>query len=899
MVRQNFGKELFSGIMNTMIILKPDKLNTMKRITFPLIVFLMLQLTAMAQPVKYLLPDNWKAKRAMDIPADGSEITGTDFKIEGWLDAMVPGTILTTLLHNNLIPDPFFGLNNNLIPDVYDTGRDYYTYWFFNEFEIPEINEGQEVWLNFRGINYFADVFLNGKRVNTRTHEGMYLREKYLITPYLNKGKLNKLAVWVAPPDPVGNASAGQGGDGTIGRNVTMQFTAGWDWICPVRDRNTGIWDQADIEITGSVDIRDPYVESRVPGIRGPGEKQKPAFIKSSVDLVNTSSQIVNGNLRIEFEGNVNTLKIRLNPFEVKKIQIPELKIENPLLWWPNGMGDQPLYNMKIEFMALEGTRMDSELISFGIRETGNYFDEKIKSRVFTVNGQKVFIKGGNWIASDALLRLSKERYEAEVRLHAEMNMNMIRVWGGGLTERPEFYTACDKYGILVWQDIWISGDCNGEWNDPAKKESQSRRKAYPDNHDLFLESVIDQIKMLRNHPSLYMWCGGNETLPPADILKSLEKTIFPVFDPQRYFLEMSTSSKLMTNTIGGVGDGPYGIREPENIFTQRSFPFNPETGSIGIPNYEGLKKIIPEDEMRPPRSNRAANSWAYHKYLPLLDFPDRYGKVKDIRDFCFKAQIVSYEQYRALQEGFNYKMWDWYSGMLVWKNQNPWTALRGFFYDYFLDYTGGYFGYKHGAAPVHIQLNLNDSMVCVLNQTATKLDNITAEVLLYDLHGDLLSEMSNTVNLKPQDVIILNKIELPENDNEVFFLKLKLIINNKLLDENLYWLSNKNHSYEKLNNLEKVTVKVSIIKNHEGDKAILDISNPGNETAFFIRLKIMNSMDELVLPAYFTDNYFTLLPGDEKQIELDLTSSYISDSHKELKLVIEGWNVLTEEIKY
>ena len=217
------------------------------------------------------------------------------------------------------------------------------------------------------------------------------------------------------------------------------------------------------------------------------------------------------------------------------------------------------------------------KLVTFGIRETGNYFDEKIKAQVFTVNGQKVFIKGGNWIASDALLRLSKERYEAEVRLHAEMNMNMIRIWGGGLTERPEFYDACDKYGILVWQDLWISGDCNGEWNDPTKKESQARRKAYPDNHDLFLESVIDQIKMLRNHPSLYLWCGGNETLPPPDILKALEEDIFPRFDPGRFFLEMSTSSKLMTNTIGGVGDGPYGIREPEKIFTERSFPFNPE----------------------------------------------------------------------------------------------------------------------------------------------------------------------------------------------------------------------------------------------------------------------------------------------------------------------------------
>ena len=877
---------------------KPDRLIAMKIIPSVLIALIMLKSYVLAQPVKYLLHDNWKAKRVTDVTYDGSEITGSDYKPTGWLDAVVPGTILTTLLHNNQIPDPFFGMNNNLIPDVYNTGRDYYTYWFFNEFETPEIKNGQAGWLNFRGINYFADIFLNGKRVNTNIHQGMYLREKYLITPYLNKGKPNKLAVWVAPPDPVGNAFTGQGGDGTIGRNVTMQCTAGWDWICPIRDRNTGIWDQVCVEITGSVDIRNPYIETRVPEIRIPGKKQDPAYIRTSVDLKSTSFQSVQGTLRIEFEGHNYALKVILNPLEEKTIQVPEIKIENPLLWWPNGMGDHPLYNMKIDFIAQSGIIMDSEQVSFGIRETGNYFDQKIKSRVFTVNGQKIFIKGGNWIASDALLRLSKERYEAEVRLNAEMNMNMIRVWGGGLTERPEFYAACDIYGILVWQDLWISGDCNGEWNDPTKKESQARRKDYPDNHDLFIESVIDQVKMLRNHPSLYLWCGGNETLPPADILKALEKNILPRFDPKRFFLEMSTSSGLMTNTIGGVGDGPYGIREPEKIFIERSFPFNPETGSIGIPNYEGLKKIIPEDEMIPPQSSRVNKSWLYHKYLTLLDFPDRYGKVKSIRDFCLKAQIVSYEQYRALQEGFNYKMWDWYSGMLVWKNQNPWTALRGFFYDYYLDYTGGYFGYKHGAAPVHIQLNLNDSVVCAVNQTAEKLSSITSVIRLFDLHGKLLSEQKIPVNLDAHDVMLLNKIDLPKEKNEVFFLRLLLIDRDKVLDENMYWLSNKPHSYEKLNELGKVIVKTSILKSDE-DHAIIAISNPDNETAFFIRLKIVNAKNELVLPSFLTDNYFTLLPGDEKQVGVDLTESNSQGNRDELRLVVEGWNMLPVEIKF
>jgi mannosylglycoprotein endo-beta-mannosidase len=867
----------------------------MKIISFILSGMIMLQEQAYVQPVSYLLHDNWKAKRCSDIITDGNEITSEDFKPEGWMDAIVPGTILTTLLYNHQIPDPFFGMNNTLIPDVFETGRDYYTYWFYKEFELPDLQNGQEVWLNFRGINYFADVFLNGIRVNTVMHRGMYLREKYLITPLIHKGKSNKLAVWVAPPDPVGNAQEGQGGDGTIGRNVTMQCTAGWDWICPMHDRNTGIWDQVSIEITGAVDLRNPYIETRVPGIRVPGKQKESAYVKSSAELKNSSENIINGIAKARFGKKEVELKVSLNPLEQKVVVFPEIEISNPRLWWPNGMGDQPLNTLNIDFKTVDGTVLDSEQVSFGIRETGNYFDEKIKAQVFTVNGQKVFIKGGNWIASDAMLRLSKERYEAEIRLHAEMNMNMIRVWGGGLTERPEFYSACDKYGILVWQDLWISGDCNGEWYDHVKKESQARRKAYPDDHSLFLESVIDQVKMLRNHPSLFLWCGGNETPPPHDINSALEKDILPRLDPKRFYLDKSTSAKLMTNSRGGTGDGPYGLQEPDKIFTERSFPFNPETGSIGIPNYDGLKKIIPENELNPPETSWGSKSWFYHKYLPLMDFPDRYGKVQDIRDFCLKAQLVGYEQYRALQEGFNYKMWDWYSGMLVWKNQNPWTALRGFFYDYFLDYTGGYFGYKHGAEPVHIQLNLNDSTVCALNQTAEKLNEITAIIRLFNMHGKQLSERKKVISLEAHSRVLLDRVELPEDSSGVFFVRLLLTDKGKIMDENFYWLSNNPGKYNALNKLNKAIVRLNIKRTSPGN-AIVIISNPGPETAFFIRLKVTNNENELVLPSFLTDNYITLLPGESKKLGLDYASSIKDNQSYTIKLVVEGWNVLPQE---
>jgi hypothetical protein len=858
----------------------------------PLILLIAIAGQAIAQNSFIRLHSGWKAKKASEVLVDGTAITGKNFQFYGWMDAVVPGTVLTTLLHNQKVPDPFFGMNNELIPDIYQTGVGEYTYWFYNEFQFPEWQPGQQVWLNFRGINYTADVYLNGKRVNTDTHEGMFLREKYLITPFLERGT-NRLAVIVHPPDPPGKPD-GQGGDGVIGRSVAMQFTAGWDWICPIRDRNTGIWDEVSLETTGSVDLRDPFVRTRVPGKRLPSGKQEPAFIAASADLVNTSREKLSGRL-IARCGKLEVSKtVELAPETQQTVALPEIKIDNPLLWWPNGVGEHPLYTMEFSFVLSSGKASDMENVSFGIRETGNRFDEKLRAQVFSVNGQDIFIKGGNWIASDALLRLSPERYEAEVKMHAGMNMNMIRVWGGAMTERPEFYDACDKYGLLVWQDLWISGDCNGRWLDPMKKETQERRRAYPDKHSLFVTSVIDQVKMLRNHPSLYLWCGGNEFPPPADIDKILKNEVFPTFDGTRFYLNESTSPELATNSLGGNGDGPYGIQNPANFFTVTSYPFNPELGSVGVPNVETMRKMMEEKDLAPPVDDKANPVWRYHKYLGYGNFINQYGKVTGIDDFCKKAQLVNYEQYRALQEGFNAGMWTKYTGMLVWKNQNPWTALRGQFYDVFLEQNGGFYGQQHGALPLHIQLNLNDSSACIVNQTVFDQKDLSVSAELFDIHGKLISKENYPASVKANSGIVLKKVNTQLVTDDVFFLRFRLKDKDGALkDENFYWLAKAGKSYEKLNELKPVELQI------ESSPNAAQITNPSGETAFFIRLKLIDEKSgELVLPVFMSENYITLLPGETKRITIDRSLLPEKYKSKSLQLIAEGWNVKAKSLK-
>ena len=832
------------------------------------------------------LSTGWKAIKASEVKADGCILTLNDPDFSGWLNATVPGTILTTLLNNHLIPDPFFGTNNERIPDIYTAGRDQYTYWFYNRFTTEGVDTAKLVWLKFRGINYIADIFLNGRRISLDRHQGMFHMEKYNITPYLNKTGYNRLAVLVEPPLNPGNPNGGQGGDGKIGKDLTMQFTAGWDWIQPMRDRNTGIWDKVSVEITDGIDIRDAFAKTRVPGVRLPGELQDPAYVSFSTQLINGSNRTIEGEVILTYLSNVEKRKVKLEPRSSTSVNFSEIKQNDPKLWWPNGIGQQFLYAAVITFIDKNGTVSDREDISFGFREVGGYFDQSTGSRVFTVNGQKIFIKGGNWIASDAMLRLTPERYDAEVKMHADMNMNMIRVWGGSIIERPEFYQACDRYGILVWQDLPITGDCNGRWPDKSKADTQERRREYPDDQSLFIESFADQIKLLRNHPSLYLWCGGNEFPPSPELNERIKKTLAEL-DGTRFYLEESTSPELLKNTIGNNGDGPYLVQKPEWFFSQKWYPFNPEIGSVGMFNIESLKRTMEQKDIVPPVDDNVNEVWKYHKYLGFGNMISRYGEVSGIEDFITKAQLVGYEQYRSLQEGFNTHMWDWYTGILIWKSQNPWTALKGQFYDWFLDQNAGYYAYKHAAAPVHVQLNLLDSALYIVNATPKEKKGLKVEATLTDETGKEIWKKTVEMTTPPNSIAKVWDKDLPKTGAKVLFLRTRITYTSTgvLLDENTYWLPG-NNDPGALTGLKEAKLVAQVTKSAKG-KFTVDIANSGDVAAFFVRMKVMRVSDgAIVTPVFFDDNYIVVLPGEKKSLIVDTTS--LSDADKSTPLMME-----------
>ena len=837
---------------------------------------------------KTLIHSDWYARKANEVKMDGNRLSAAPLDKTGWLPARVPGTVLTTLLENHMYPAPEFGLNNNLIPDIHEVGNDFYTYWFTRQFTINNLPEGRNVWLNFRGINYKAEIFLNGKRINRNTHEGMFLRKTFNITPYLRTDAPNVLAVLVYPPTHAGNPNGGQGGDGQIARNNTMQYTPGWDWIQPVRDRNTGIWDEVSITTTGPVCLSSPYVVTKVPGVRDPETKtQREAFVNTSVELENTGSTSLKGLLVCETNGTRLTQPVTLSPFEKKTVSLNPLAVKNPRLWWPNGIGEQPLYDMNLSF-EIGNQVSDRERLRYGIREITSDKCPDNGGRRFFVNGQKIYVTGGNYINSDWLLRLSPERYRDEVRFHAEMNLRMIRVWGGALVERPEFYNACDEFGILVFQDLWGSGDCNGAWEDPTKMDSRERRWEYPDNHDLFIASVEDQVKMIRNHPSLCFWCGANEWPLAKDIDQCLRKEVFPRLDPERLFVSFSTDTLFTRNFLGDNGDGPYGIQEPEWFFSFRSHPFNPEAGSVGSPEVESMREMMTEQDLAGfPRKGLTRNyTWRYHKDLGYGDHLERYGEVKDIETYCKYAQVVNYDQYRSFMEGWASHMWDWYTGILIWKTQNPWTSLRGQMYDWSLDVNASLYGTRKGCEPLHAYYNPVTRKAGLLNTTLKDYTDLSIIARIYNLEGKLLWEKETRASSKANTVQELLDIPVPEGIQGAYFLRLALNAD----VPNIYWLTTEPKDYTSLSQLPKSRPDIKTEIKKEGSNFVGTVRlSADSQISFFNRIKVFDKeTGKRILPVHYSDNYITLMPGDQQEISLEFPANL---PEERIQIVVDSYN--------
>ena len=856
---------------------------------------------------------NWVMKRSAELSVTPEEISRPGFATIGWMPAVVPGTVLNSLVYNKQYPEPYYGINNKLssklIPDIAQTGRDFYTYWFRTELMIPASFKEKNIWLQVDGINYRAEVWVNGNQVMHLS--GMFRQDQVDIADFAKVGETNAIAIRVYPVDIPGTNKAKpwrargenrNGGDGNIGLNTTMLMSVGWDFTFKdgIRDRNTGIWKSISLYATNKVALRHPFVRS---------ELAKPNYDRAnetiSVELFNVAMKtvkcVVKGEIvgeGIQFEKSVDLLRGEDKTITFTASDFPQLSISRPRLWWPVHKGKPELYELKL-VAYVDGVPGDSVRTRFGIREIRADRNTPDSSKTFYVNGRKIFIRGTNWIP-EAMLRTSDERTYAELRYTRQSGVNLLRLWGGGIAESDYFYQLCDELGLLVWQEFWLTGDTK-----------------HPNDKDLYFSNLSATIKRIRNHPSVAFYVASNESTEVSGIRKVLND-----LDGTRPY--------QMQSEVDGVHDGsPYQQVNPmqhyENTASARGSRvdgFNPEYGAPSLPTVEALREMMDEKDLWP--INKAVWDYldgdAFHGMTgKFKDLVDNYGTSVSIDEFAQKAQLLNAVNARSVWEVWNANKFgygDRYcSGLLFWYHNSPTRQVCGRMWDWSLEPTSALYYTQQALEPLHAQFDYLKNTVSVSNDYFRSFINyrLTAEV--YDLNSKKVFSRSVTLDSIPEDAVLNNliTIDFGQQITPVHFIRL-LITDEKGLPvtSSFYWRSNNTYQgkqtltgpasagFEPLSHMKTSSLRSTVRVRKEGKMHVIDIDmkNTSKQIAFFTQLQLLDGAQKPVRPSFYTDNFFSLLPGEIKHVRIETAA--IGDALDSAKLVVKGWNIpsVTYELK-
>jgi hypothetical protein len=665
-----------------------------------------------------------------------------DYNTAGWVKAVVPGTVFTSYVDAGLEKDPNYGDNIYKV----DKSKYYRNFWYRATFTTPAYEEGKKVWLNFEGINRKGIVFFNGIRLGML--DGFMDRGKYDITSLLKKDKKNVLAVLVYCPQlPIPNYAS-----------PTYIASDGWDWTPPVPGLDMGITDNVYLNTSGPVTIANPWIRTKVPSLRE-------AILSIQVTLSNTSGKGTEGTLsgiirpgNITFSQKINIGAVQKQTFKLDTNHFKQLIIHDPNLWWPNGYGKPNLYTCDLKY-SMDGRVSDSRRITFGIRQYS--YDTIGHVLHVSVNEKHIFIKGGNWGMSEYMLRCRGNEYDLKVKLHKEMHLNMIRNWIGSTTDGT-FYDACDKYGIMVWDDFWLNSHPN-----------------LPRNIFTFNRNAVGKIKRFRNHPCIAVWCGDNEGYPMPPLNGWLAEDVETFDGGDRWYQSNSHAGNL-------TGSGPWTDFDPQWYFTKYPGGFGGNTGwglrtEIGtavFPTFESFKKFIPEKDWWPCNDmwnkhffGKSAGNAGPDRYIESID--KRYGKATGIKDFCRKAQLLNIETNKALFEGWQQHIWNDASGVMLWMSNPAYPSMVWQTYDYYYDLTGAYWGVRKACEPLHIQWSYANNSVKVINTTSKDYNNLQAEAIVYDLSGKKTTLGKTTeVNSKSNTAQQCFNLDLGFNTNDLAYGK-------------------------------------------------------------------------------------------------------------------------------
>ena len=783
--------------------------------------------------------------------------------------ATVPATVLSSYFNAGALPDPNFDDNLSMISESF-FNRDFL---YKRTFHVPSKMKGKRILLNFDGINWKALVVVNGKQVGKI--EGAFMRGQFDITDHVRDGE-NQLCVYVEKNANPGarktktaeNTSFNGGVLG--GDNPTFHATIGWDWITTIPGREVGIWNDVYLTSTDAVTISDPIVNTTVTD--GKATMKPSVFVKNH--LATPVKGILRGNIGdICFEKEITLAasteaEITFSPEEYKQLANQHMK-----LWWPNGYGEPNMYRAGYTFYTDQINSPATLEYATGIREV-TYKDEMSRLQLY-INGQRFIPLGGNWGFSENHLNYRGREYDIAVDYHKQMNCTMIRNWVGQ-TGDEEFYEACDRHGIMVWQDFWLANPADGP---------------NPHNEPMFMANANDYMRRIRKHPSIALYCGRNEGYPPATLDKQLAELVQKLAPGALYFPSSADD--------GVSGHGPYRALPVKEYFEIQTGKLHSERGMPNMPNFESLRRMLAPEHLWPQN-----DFWGKHDFTQkgaqygstfnqLL--AERFGEDRVYADkmpvrigmhpakvYTTLAQWQNYDGYRAMYESANLQR----QGLIIWMSHSCWPSMVWQTYDYYFDPTAAFFGIKKACEPIHVQYNASTRQVQLVNMMKPAQD-IKVIATMYDLNGQEVWNKHALAHL-PSDSTVNCFEALSPDTTKSLMLRLEAIsaLNGELLSTNTYFL----WGNEPQNDMPKTPTTLHVVPSSDACGNKLVITNTGDTPALMIRLNLCGTDGEQILPVEYTDNYFHLLPGERKEVSVKWAENDARGTHPLLK--ISAFNV-------
>ena len=782
-----------------------------------------------------------------------------------WIEATVPGTALTSYMNIGAVPDNRYADNMRQISESFFNAD----FWYRTTLTYdPAASASKHTYLHFDGINWKAEVMLNGEKVGRI--DGAFIRARFDITKQLKPGD-NLLEVRV-----IKNAHFGAVKEKTAlntdlnggvlgGDNPTFHATIGWDWITSLPGREVGIWNDVYLTQDGGVRVYDPVVTTTL------NLPDTLATLTPAVRIANEEETLrqvkVIGHIgQISFEKELTLQPLEQTELLFQPEAYGQLRNQQLRLWWPNGYGEPYLYDAGYKLLDAKSGALLSEVnYKAGIRQM-SYKELDTRTTLY-INGKRFNPLGGNWGFSETNLNYRGREYDVAVRYHREMNCTMIRNWVGQIGDE-ELYEACDKYGLMIWQDFWLANPWDG-----------------PDPYDeaMFLANSADYISRIRNHACIGIYVGRNEGYPPASIDAALRQQIKQLH-PQLGYIPSSADD-------GVSGHGPYGMQPTAVYFDKQSKKLHSERGMPNIPTFESLSRMLDPTQLWPQ-----GDAWGQHDFTLKgaqggesfnATFASHFGAPRDARHFTELAQWLNYDGYRAMYESTQqYRM-----GLLIWMSHACWPSMVWCTYDYYFEPTAAYFGVKKACEPIHIQYNPLKQSVEVVNYAGGARQELIAKAQVLDMWGKVINEQQQPLSIGEDETLQALQLQLP-TDQEVYYLRLYLTQGNTLLSENFYVEGRQADQLQALSQLPKAEVRTEQGPfTQVGDEwqGSITLTNTSQTPALLLRLNLKGYDGEQILPVIYSDNYFALMPGESKRVTVSYRNE---DSRGALPIIaVTGFN--------